>query len=121
MLKYDATVYVQCDFVMVRPKVHYVHRPLGVSIFSNVAPFEKSLNTKQGWPNHAHLKLLFPQLDLFIMVDLDSVYVFLGNRSALGDAEGIHDGEHLGRTTFPPHLNTNGRREKCVTSFEAGV
>ena len=38
-------MYTVCDFVMVRSKVNYVHRPLGVSIFSNVAPFEKSLDT----------------------------------------------------------------------------
>ena len=38
-------LYVQCGTVMVRPKVNYVDRPLAVSIFSNVAPFEKSLDT----------------------------------------------------------------------------
>ena len=40
-----AVLYTVCDFVMVRSKVNYVRRPLGVSIFSNVAPFEKGLDT----------------------------------------------------------------------------
>ena len=42
-------LYVQCGTVMVRPKVNYVDRPLAVSIFSNVAPFEKSLDTPALW------------------------------------------------------------------------
>ena len=40
-------LYVQSGTVMVRPKAHYVDRPLAISIFSNVAPFEKSLDTPE--------------------------------------------------------------------------
>ena len=38
-------LYVQCGTVMVQLKVNYVGRPFAVSIFSNVAPYEKSLDT----------------------------------------------------------------------------
>ena len=38
-------LYVQCGTVKVQPKVNYIDRPLAVSIFFNVAPFEKSLDT----------------------------------------------------------------------------
>ena len=36
-----------CDFVMIRPRVHlsWDSRPLGVLMFSDVVPFEKSFNT----------------------------------------------------------------------------
>ena len=48
-------LYVQCGTVMGQPKVNYVDRPLAVSIFSNVAPFEKSLDTPALVHPRAHL------------------------------------------------------------------
>jgi len=42
-------LFVQCGTVMVRQKVNYVDRPLAVSIFSNVAPFEKCLEIDLEW------------------------------------------------------------------------